>query len=263
MATNKSVMRYKSAVPPAESRPLPQHREKLNDRQYRRLLRNDAQLAVAILNAAHGDAHEKLVTIRQGLQELRTTASELQRVSERLDEEMLHPSGPLECRGDARASKECFAISDEYNGIMRRLQGQHIAMNEQLARYAFRLCVSYTVSADEWRYGLVPDQNRRCFETKIGPYKVSEADAAMALVRLDASGELSEVKLCEHCHRVWLYARRPTFDRHCSKECREAAYKEDPQYLARKAKNQRNYRDSQKRENARAVANLAKLKGKE
>jgi hypothetical protein len=243
-------------IPVRESRALPQLRTSVDERQFQKLLRNDAEVAARLLNASQGTAaYRRLRAIRLGLERLRADALELQRIGRALEAEMF-PGGKK--RPEAGGTEKGFALSAQYRSQYRRMNQRHMLMNARLARYAFRPCVSYTVTADEWRLGLVPDSGPGFFETEIGPYTVTEGDAAMSLVRLDGHGDLSTVKLCEHCRRRWKYAKRPSWDRFCSSKCREAAYKQQPGFHKRKAEIQRNFRANEKRENARSLANVKK-----
>jgi hypothetical protein len=251
MVTRKLKPAYKSSIPPAQSRPLPLLRAKQDDRQYKQLLRNDAHVAVLVLNASHGfAAHERLVAIRMELENLRTGTVELKRIEREIFKEM-RPQG---ADGPGRAgTQQHIELAAQYKSVFENLNTLHIALNDRLARYAFRPCVSYTINSDDWRFGLVPDSNRRFFQTKVGQFTVTESDAVMSLVRLDASGELNKVKLCRQCKMVWRVSLRE-IDRFCGDVCREAFYANSPNYHERKAANQRKYREGLKQLQARGLA---------
>jgi len=152
-------------------------------------------------------------------------------------------------------TKKHLTLAAEFNSLFETLSQRHGALLERLAKYVFRPCVSYTMTSDEWRIGLVPDANRRSFQTKIGRFTVTEADAVMSLVRLDASGELNKVKLCEMCQVKWRVALGPTI-RFCpGNVCRDAFYAKSPGYHERKKKNQEKYRQGLK-EAVAAGANI-------
>lgn len=250
MITKKKTTAYKSRVPPYQSRTLPQSAETLNKREHARLLRNDAQVAVMLLNASRGNpAYRRLEAIRVGLEDLRGTAAKLQNISTGITEEM-YPNG---LQGSSRSgTKRHLELGAEYQEVAANLNKQHIAINDQLARYAFRPSVSYFMATDEWRFGLVPDTKRKQFEMKLGTYTVTEADAVMAMVRLDAIGQLKQVKLCEQCRKEWRVLRE--IDRFCGEACRLEFYASSKEQQDRKAANQKKYRQKLKLLEARGLA---------
>jgi hypothetical protein len=252
--TRRTKANYKSSISPAQSRPFPQLPEKRDKREYARLLRNDAQVAVLVLNASKGKAHERLTIIRRELEELRAETSKLKTIEREIGAEMF-PNGN---DGPGRSgTKRHLALAAEYKALYDDLNKRHIELNDRLAFYAFRPCVAYTINSDEWRFGIVPDANRRVFQMKVGPFTATEGDAVMSMVRLDASGQLSQVRLCEQCKTVWTVARK--IDRFCGKVCREAFYAADSDFLARKAKNQDDYRRREKQKAIDAIASLKNL----
>ena len=93
------------------------------------------------------------------------------------------------------------------------------------------------------------------------PIGVTEADAALSLVRLSAVGDLEKVRLCEVCRERWLAATHRNY-RFCSKECRERFYETQPDYHQRKAKNQRKYRVNLQLKQAAEDAVLSKRRKK-
>ena len=93
---------------------------------------------------------------------------------------------------------------------------------------------------------MVPDSNKRWFQMKINAWTISEADVVLALVRLDLSGEVHKVRLCEMCKDRWRVAEKSNY-RFCSAQCREAFYVSQPGYDEQKAKNQRKYRTNLKK----------------
>jgi hypothetical protein len=250
VVTKKKRTAYKSSIPPAQSRALPQSADSLNKREHSRLLRNDAQVAAMVLNASRGNAaHKRLEAIRIGLEELRGTAAKLQEISTGIDEEMF-PNG---MQGPSRSgTKRHLELAAQYKEVAADLNKRHIAINDQLARYAFRPSVSYLMATDDWRFGMVPDTKRKQFEMKLGTYTITEADAVMAMVRLDAIGQLRQVKLCEQCKSEWRVLRE--IDRFCSETCRVAFYADSPEQLNRKAANQRRYRQKLKLAEASGLA---------
>ena len=250
MVTKRTKSKYKSNIHPAGARPLPQSAENRDKREHARLLRNDAQLAVMVLNASRGKAaHERLIAIRLGLEELRAQASKLKAVDEEITAEMRPKDGPA--RG---GTKKHLALAGQYKEHFEDLSRRVDELNERLALYAFRPCVTYIVTPDEWRYGIVPD-SKRLFQMQVGRFTATEADAAMSLVRLDASGQLSQVRLCEQCKEVWRVSLRE-IDRFCGEACRTAFNTQSTDYRDRKKINQREYRKRLKQ----AAANGARIK---
>jgi len=133
-----------------------------------------------------------------------------------------------------------------YEETLRKAHDLARSLNEQLRRYVFRPQVSYgllpgsmSILQALWAGGMVPD--RKGFETAISGCPVSEADAALALVRLDLNGDLTKLGLCEMCQERWRVASKRSY-RFCSKECREGFYTKAPDYHERKARTQREYR---------------------
>jgi hypothetical protein len=72
-------------------------------------------------------------------------------------------------------------------------------------------------------------------------WPISEADAALALVRLDLTGELAKVALCRMCKARWVVVSKSSYQ-FCSRQCREGFYTTSPDYHDRKAANQKRYR---------------------
>ncbi|MGH9727511.1 MAG: hypothetical protein ACRD4V_02835 [Candidatus Acidiferrales bacterium] len=137
--------------------------------------------------------------------------------------------------------------------LLLRAQGLHSAVNQSLYRYIFRPRLTYFIHAELWMGGMVPDARSEWFEVPLNGFRVSEADAVLALVRLDLTGELGKVRVCEMCHRRWCVAGRSHY-RFCSKGCREAWYESQPDYHERKARNARRYRQLEKRRYAMTSA---------
>ena len=244
VGTKKGKTNYKSSIHVAQARSFPQPSvNQGNEREYKRLLSNEGKVAVLCLNASHGTAaHERLVAIHRKLGELRAGRSELKQISKDIDAEMF----PQKMAGPGRAgTRRHKQLAAKFKTRFQDLDQQQIALNELLARYAFRPCVSYIFVSDEWRPGLVPDTNQRFFQTKVGQFTVTEADAAMSLVRLDANGKLHKVRLCKMCRARWLYGR--TIDKYCCDACRDEDRRNSPDYHERKAEAQRKYREGLER----------------
>lgn len=135
----------------------------------------------------------------------------------------------------------------------RQLEQRHRTLNELLSIYAFRPRVTHRVFRGEWVFGLVPDDNRRWFTTRIGDETTSEADAVMSLLRLASTGDLTKIRRCETCRDRWMFAAKRNY-RFCSVKCRETFYAKAPDYHDRKAKNQRVYRLGLKQAKANFMA---------
>jgi hypothetical protein len=237
--TKKRPANYRSGVPPHQARPLPGADVKNDKRERKRLLRNDAEIAVLCLNASQGTrAHERIIAVRRGLEELRTGIQELERVSREIDGEIFPKgmSGPG--KGGTRRHIE---LGEQYRTLLTALKQKSNTLNQVLAKYAFRPCVSYLVTTAHWRSGLIPDLSKRFFQTNVGTSLVTEADAILALVRLDVDGDLIKVKLCEMCKKRWHVAVRK-IDKFCQEACRQQFYASSPDYRPRRVRIQRNFR---------------------
>jgi hypothetical protein len=252
-AVTKTKTNYKSSVPPAHSRPLPLLQTNQDEREYKRLLRNDAEISVLFLNASQGTpAHERLRSIRVDLEELRAGTLELNRIDKEIHAEMF-PQGIDDDAPGRAGTPRHMELAAQMKVLWEKANQVHIALNERLAGYSFRPCVSYTLVIDEWRLGLVPDTIRGSFQVELGPFTVTEADVVMAMVRLDANGELGQVRLCPQCKKIYRVSLRE-MDRFCGKVCWLAHQAADPEHLKRKAKNQAEHR---KREKRKAVEEIA------
>jgi hypothetical protein len=211
-------------------------------RRARAIAGTDAEIAVAFLNLKKGRAVQHVRGIRQELADLTALADSLRG-------EMLQRMGV-----------------DAWHRHLARRQGfvdRLLELNRQLAAYAFvpmLACLSFETY--EWRYQATPKITR-------GPTKkvsdseglivtVDECQAAAALARLFARGELHTVHLCDNCVAVWHVAAR-SIDRFCGKRCREEWHTKSPKYAEKRREIQRNYR---KRINLRKAAEDAALKGR-
>ncbi|MGB8481729.1 MAG: hypothetical protein WCE63_23245 [Acidobacteriaceae bacterium] len=251
VVTKKPKTNYKSSVPPAQSRPLPLLQTNQDEREYKRLLRNDAEIAVLCLNASQGTpAHERLRSIRVDLEELRAGTLELNRIDKEIHAEMF-PQG-RDAPGRAGTPRH-IELAAQMKVLWEQANQLHIALNERLAGYSFRPCVSYTLVFDEWRLGLVPDAIPGSFQVKLGRFTATEADAVMSMVRLDANGELGQVRLCPQCKKIYRVSLRE-MDRFCGSVCQLAHQAADPKHLERKAKNQAKHRAREKQKAVEAIA---------
>jgi hypothetical protein len=101
------------------------------------------------------------------------------------------------------------------------------------------------IAGCEGRFGVIALSDSSFFPAPENQIAVTEADAALSLVRLHAMGDLGKVRLCEVCRKRWLAANHSNY-RFCSKECRERFFQNEPDYHKRKAKNQQKYRENLK-----------------
>jgi hypothetical protein len=123
--------------------------------------------------------------------------------------------------------------------LVRRIK----KINRALTQYVFHPTV--TRGGREGRFGVIALSASSFFPAPENQNAVTEADAALSLVRLHAIGELGKVRLCERCRKRWLAASHSNY-RFCSKDCRELFFQSQPDYLERKAKNQQKYRENLK-----------------
>lgn len=208
-----------------------------DEREFRRLLQNNAEVAALVLNASKGTkVYTRLATLRRDLEELNLAAERLQPIYLKLRRTP---------KGSPRHREVYGAFDSSWKGLLARLN----AMNLTLARYSFNLFLGYGVPGNTKYYSMpavVNWRSKRLWSFRLGRHDFIEADAVLALVRLDANGELGKVHLCSHCKKRWHVARR-SIDRFCSAQCREAFYIESPEYRPRKRENQRKYREQKKR----------------
>jgi hypothetical protein len=193
------------------------------------------------LNASKGNAsHERVVLIRRELDDLRSEFVAQARVYH-------HVSGGIIRLGEAL--DDVGNWPKEKLQVQRQLHDRHVELNRALGKYVFRPRATYVIANGGWIFGMVPDENRRSFQMKIGDETISEADAVLSLVRLAESGDLGKIRLCEMCKEVWLFAAKRNY-RFCSNQCRESFYARSPDYHNRKAVNQQKYRERLKRSKA-------------
>ncbi len=255
--------------------------QKSDDRQRALAIRSDAAVAVTWLNAAREakamSSYRRVVSIRDDLGELRSKREEVRetfgpdpqawnaaveqlqkkkaaqrmaiRRGEKPDPDALSPTAFPSDRG----------TDADYDKSLRQIERFSISLNARLSKYKFRPAVAYarlpgTISAVQniWAGGMVPDVKKRWFQTTLNGWPISEGDAVLSLVRLDLSGELHKVALCEMCKKNWRVAAKSHY-KFCSGECRVAYYAESPDFNSRKAANQREYREREKRKEAEAL----------
>jgi hypothetical protein len=239
-------------VPPHQARPLPQMPTKLDQQEIKQMLRNDAEIAVISLNESKGSAHKRLSSIRHDLERIRLGVVNLQEIDRAIGQEMF----PERANGPGRSgTKKHLELASEYKKGFAALEPLFSSVNKRLRNYAFRPCVSHALFSNEWRFGVVPDTRTGAFQIMIGTFLITEADAVLAMVRLEATGELNKVRLCETCKKRWRVSHRE-MDRFCSEECRQAFHMSSPGAKERNAAKQRRYRERLKRN----IANGANLK---
>lgn len=242
-----------------DAQPLP----RLNPptpRQEKLLNLSDAKIAVKWLNAAKDAnaiaSYERVVAIWSGLADLRVLRSGFQPDPDKWEAARLEYEAQRAMVQAGKSGREVqfpgARIESDgtdgpaYKRLYRRTDRLHSAVNEALSRYAFRPRVTYLVGADIWRGGMVPDEKVRWFQIKIDRHTtISEADAVLALVRLDLTGEIGKVALCQMCHLRWYFRGKRNYH-FCGKECRAAYYAKHPDYHKRKAETQKKYRRNQK-----------------
>lgn len=138
-------------------------------------------------------------------------------------------------------------------------------LNETFSHYTFCPVMAYDAKTGAWRYNAVPKKGSG-LELEVTHHgmqvRINEAAVVAALARLAANGELHKVRLCEQCKENWRVSERE-IDRFCSAECRQAHYEKRPEFKDRRQEIQRQYRDRQKKEDAKALALVrAQLKGR-
>jgi hypothetical protein len=194
-------------------------------REVRQLALSDAEIAVQWLNASKGTrSHDRVVFIRRELEAL---------PSEWAD----HSFGPPPWE---RPIKPGVNNADEFRKEHRQLEERHHWLNKVLVRYIFRPRVTHSVYAGTWHFGMVPD-DRKCFQMTIGDRTIAEADAVMAMMRLDSTGDLRQIHLCRMCSQKWHVAAKRGYQ-FCSDACRTEFYASSPNYHQKKADTQRRYR---------------------
>jgi len=252
MTTPHAVTRRKAGRTAFDAQPIPRTTAQ-SARQERWLVLSDANVAALWLNAAKAAkalaSYQRVVLIRQQLEDFRVRRTMLQpdpkaweTAYRELEEQRSLVKAGKKGRTVNFPGGRGYIDSPAYKKLYRQAERLHSRLNRVLLRYAFRPRVTYDVAVDIWRGGMVPDRKSRWFQMKIDrETTISEADAALSLVRLDLIGEIEKVRLCENCAERWFVAKKNF--RFCSGGgCREASYAKDPKYLRRKANNQREYR---------------------
>jgi hypothetical protein len=202
---------------------------------------SDAQIACQWLNATQGTRHTRIQSLHEQLGEVRTALTGLQRQHEELRRKVA-----------ARERAGVPELGAQYKQAFRRTDKLQQRVNEALARYVFRPKIGYTTITETRSGGLSPDTNKHWYQLQFGEWALSEADVAIALVRLHLTGEWQRLRLCERCKRHWLVATKSHY-RFCGDECRESYYAESEGFGEHRAEIQKRYRQRlKKRQQARA-----------
>jgi len=254
-----------------DSQPIPRFSSHATSRaeqaKYKRIVNlSDAALTVKWLNAAKAmkanASYERVVSIHQKLRELREKRTRLQEFSpdpkqwnaacRDLDEQHKRLKAGLKAKsvtfpGDR--NRDTAEGEEQYQSLIGEIEDLACSVNKSLSRYAFRPCVTYFrppgsmgVIQHLWTGGMLPDANSRWFQMTINDRIVSEGDAALFLVRLDLTGNLSQVLLCKKCKERWHAPSKRSY-KFCSPECREGFYA-SPEYQPIKANSQKTHRAS-------------------
>lgn len=229
-------MAHKSSRTPADAQTFPRLSPP-SARQARLLNLGDADKAVQWLNASKGTrSHDRVVHIRRELDALPADYSAHA-------DAFFHSSGGVMRIGQALGGN----WPKEKLLVQRQLGERYTALQKALSKYIFHPAATYVMASRKWLFfGMVPEEKKRWFQTRIDHQMVNEADAVMALMRLAEIGDLHKVCMCEVCKARWLFAAKRNY-RFCSAQCREAFYAKAPEYHSRKAANQRKYRERLKR----------------
>ena len=275
MAKRNTVTRRRSAL---NSQPVPNRSSQANSnadraRENKQISLADAVVAVRWLNDAKLSksraSYERIRSIQRQLTESRDIRLELRKFGpdpEEWENALLrHEEQKKLLRAGSIPFVRTLFPGDRnrdtpdgenlYAELNARLDNLARALNEQLQRYVFRPRVDYvrlpgsiTVQQNIWAGGMTPDHDSGSFETTISGWPISEADAALALVRLDLADILNRVALCDMCKERWLVASKRSY-RFCSRGCREKFYMTSEDYNTRKAANQKRYRANLERMN--------------
>lgn len=200
---------------------------------------SDAVLAVEWLNAAKGTAaYRRVLDVRQELEELRAGIDRLSQA---------HGGPVVKVRDRERDIAELAARHDKLDLLLRK--------------HSFHPEMTYSFASGVWALDMTPKHRRGPLVVVHGQgfaflprrVQVSEPVVILALARLAANRELHKVRLCKGCGKRWRVSERE-IDRFCSQKCREGFYPTSPEFLKRKAANQRTYREGLKRLQKRGLA---------
>jgi len=287
MATRTTATRRNSSRSALNSQPIPRWSAQATNKnerakQERKLSLSDATIAVRWLNGAKdaraSASYDRVLCIRRELEESQQTRTKLKKFGPDPDEwdaacrELADQrarimagkkSRPVHFPGDQK--RETPEGEKLYLELNQQLDNLASSLNKSLSPYIFRPQVVYarlpgsiTVLQHRWIGGMVPDDKKRWYHLTIRDSIFSEADAALSLVRLDLTGDLDKIRLCDMCQERWRVAAKSHY-RFCGPDCREAYYAKAPGYHARKADTQRKYRKGLKDKAAARVAAFARI----
>jgi hypothetical protein len=214
----------------------------------------DAVLAVEWLNASKGtEERAKVLEIRDELEQLGRMLDLLHQ------EHKLKKPMPKDSSQEDRSSwrLEQMSVGEQRN----QLRIRHNELNERLSDYCFRPAMVYDVNRGVWRYTCLAKASGFVHPITRPDSLITVSAAAVvgALVRLAASRNLQKVRLCEQCKENWLLSERK-MDRFCGQQCREVFDRARPDFKDRKRRNQKNYRENQKRKDANSLARARELR---
>jgi hypothetical protein len=218
---------------------------------------SDVVTTVEWLNAMKGTgAQKRVLAVRLELEELGSMLISLRRQRQDAKAAGLGRKGP-------RNEQEIQGYVQRAN-LFNEFRERHNALNRTLTRYAFVPVLVYDINPGIWRFNAVPKATREpAIQVSDGnvTVQVTEASVIAALARLAANWELHKVRLCENCQERWLVSERQ-IDRFCSAKCRVTANEARPEFLDRKARNQKSYREREKRAHAEARVRVQRKKRK-
>ena len=166
-------------------------------------------------------------------------------------------AGEIKLTKGQAALKAKYEQEMQYLRLREHFRHRHNQFNKILADYnTFRPAMAYEFERDEWRCCILPSDVQREFQIKVRDQngitvRIRESDVVLALARLAADHQLSSVRLCAQCQKVWRVARRE-MDRFCTDKCRDAHRRSTPKYRECKKKIQRDYRARERRRDKRA-----------
>ena len=204
---------------------------------------SDALLTVEWLNYARGSAvYQRVLAIRDALEPLQSALQALQsgRKISKQEKESIHKLNQTLARYTYVTAIGDSPLSAGFQMIPKdapKIAGKGITCTvtaKNRSRYGDRLVV----------YGRGPAVPEIKGESISFP--VTEAFVVLALGRLANQCELAKVRLCEQCRERWRVSGRE-MDRFCSDKCRAAFYQKSPEHKKRMAKNQKNYRDRERK----------------
>jgi hypothetical protein len=180
---------------------------------------------VAWLNAAQGTpAYRRVLNVRRELENIGNTLADLR----------------LRLVEAVKALRRAPQKMNEMNRIRERFRKRHNALNKILSRYLFVPALAYSVETGLWRFNTIPRRTNSQvvkLNDQIGVIRVSEASVIAGLARIATNRELNKIRLCEHCGKRWVFARRK-IDKFCCGNCRVS-------FHVRSEEGKRNHRKAQ------------------